>query len=507
MNYRYLAAVLGSCYSAMFLSSCMGLPNRTVTNQVVWANEIMPRTQVWVTPPPPQINAYRNSQNNPIGQAHPTQTYASQVQGYSNQAYINQPRAYTGQVYPNQTYPTQAYPVSSYPNQSYSNQNRPIANPNPILPTSSSPSHYGFEDWKGRFLAKMSASYGQALTHRLLGGAKLNNQVIRLDGNQAEFAKMPWEYLDGAVSPARVSQGRQKREQARHILSRAESLYGVPASIVSAIWGLESSYGEVMGKTDLVDALSSLAYDGRRREFAENQLEALIKLVQRGDVNPNELQGSWAGGMGHTQFIPSTWLNKGIDGDGNGRRSPFVLADALISTANYLSSAGWVSGLPVYIEVRLPSGFDYRHIGTKQSLNAWHSLGVVGVNESVLGQDLATLWLPAGINGPKLLITKNFDVIKVYNNSSNYALAIAMLANQINGKAGLVASFPRLERPLSRHQVVQLQQSLTAKGYDTKGSDGVIGTNTRSAFARWQADNGKIPDGFISQSSAMGLVY
>lgn len=378
-----------------------------------------------------------------------------------------------------------------------------VPTPAPI----SSARHYAhFYDWKNDFIQRMSARYGYA-AEQLFANASLNNQVIKLDGNQAEFAKMPWEYLDSAVSANRVSQGQAKRREMLQTLNAAENRYGVPASIVTAIWGLESSFGEGMGSTDLVNALSSLAYDGRRRDFAENQLAAMLQLVQRGDVSASQLQGSWAGGMGHTQFIPSTWLAEGVDGDNDGRKNPFSRADALTSTASYLANAGWVRDLPAYIEIQLPNHFDYRYLGTKQTLDTWRNLGVQGINPNVSGYETAELFLPAGIHGPKLLTTRNFDAIKVYNNSSNYALAVATLAQRLNGGVGIKASFPREARALSRNQVQTLQRNLTRQGFDTKGTDGVVGSNTRKAFALWQGANGQIPDGFISLQTAQPLLY
>lgn len=367
---------------------------------------------------------------------------------------------------------------------------------------------YGsFEEWKQDFILRIQRRYGHTAT-RLFGQAKLSERAVRLDGNQAEFDKMPWEYLDGITAASRVSQGQQKRRELLNVLEHAERRYGVPASIVTAIWGVESSYGKNMGNFSLVDALSSLAYDGRRREFAENQLMAMIDLVNKGDVSESQLVGSWAGGMGHTQFIPKTWLDEGVDGDGDGRRNPFNEADALTSTASYLANAGWIAMLPAYIEVSLPTGFDYRYLKASLSLDEWRRLGLSGRSgQPLVGNHKAKLWLPAGINGPILLTTQNFEAIKVYNNSSNYALAVSALANLMNGQTAFYASFPRHERPLSRQQVQQLQQLLTSQGFDTKGVDGVVGTNTKLAFADWQAANGRIPDGFISQSSIQGLVY
>lgn len=419
----------------------------------------------------------------------------------------------TGQVYPTQTVPArlpigQPAPPPTYQPPVYQ---PPVYQPpiqQPVPTQAEQTRSYGsFSEWKQDFMAQARGRYGYS-ADQLFAKAQLNSNIIALDNNQAEFTKAPWSYLDGAVTDNRVAQARQKRREMLGVLDRAESLYGVPASIVTAIWAVESSFGAGMGNIDLVNALSSLAYDGRRREFAEGQLLAMNELVARGDVSPSELKGSFAGGMGHTQFIPTTWLAQAVDADGDGRKSPFSRADALTTTANYLANAGWVRGLPAYVEVAMPSNFNHRLIGQKLSLDDWARSGLMSMSDTALmGQHQAELWLPAGINGPKLLLTANFNVIKVYNNSSNYALAVATLAERMNGKAGISADFPRYERMLSRNEIQALQQRLTTLGYDTKGVDGVAGTNTRLAFARWQADNGRVPDGFISQNSVSGLIW
>lgn len=369
--------------------------------------------------------------------------------------------------------------------------------------------YHSFDDWKSDFsMRAIAAGYDSYAVQQLMNSAQMNTRVLSLDSGQPEFSKMPWEYADSAVSDARVTNGRRNFANQRTLLSRLESQYGVNAEIIAAIWGMESAYGAVTGNTDLPSALSSLAYDGRRQEFAESQLLAMIDLIQRGDVYPSQLQGSWAGGMGQTQFIPATWLAQGVDGDGDGHRSPWSTADALSSTANYLSNSGWIRGLAPFYEVQLPNNFDYRLVGSKQPLVQWRALGISPLNGNYI--DTYTpleLWLPAGQDGPALLLSKNFDVIKVYNNSSNYALGVSLLGKAIAGQGGLQKAWPRYEQPLSTMQVTNLQQRLTNAGYDTNGVDGVIGTNTRKAFARWQADNGQTPDGFITRRSASTLIW
>ncbi|MFC6203287.1 lytic murein transglycosylase [Psychrobacter urativorans] len=369
------------------------------------------------------------------------------------------------------------------------------------------PSYRNFADWKSDFsMRAIAAGQSPSDVQRLLDSTYLNQQVISLDSSQPEFSKMPWDYADSAVSSGRVSSGKSKFSQQRSYLSNLESQYGVSSEIIAAIWGMESSFGAVTGNSHIPSSLASLAYDGRRQEFAESQLLALMTLLQRGDVSWSQLDGSWAGGMGQTQFIPDTWLKHGVDGDRDGHRNPWSTADALASTANYLSNSGWVRGLAPFYEASLPASFDYNTVGSKQSAARWAALGVDTIdNISLDANTQMELWLPAGKDGPVLLLSPNFDVIKVYNNSSNYALGVSLLGKAIAGQSGLRKSWPRYERPLSTSQVMRLQQRLTSSGFDTKGSDGVIGTNTRKAFQRWQAVNGQTPDGFITQNSASSL--
>ncbi|SNT69354.1 lytic murein transglycosylase [Psychrobacter sp. LV10R520-6] len=387
-------------------------------------------------------------------------------------------------------------------------QVKPAPVPSVIIPKPvAQPSYSSFSDWKSDFsMRAMSSGYDASSVQRLLASAYLNQQVISSDSGQPEFSKMPWEYADSAVSDGRVSTGKRKFSEQHSYLSGLESQYGVNAEVIAAIWGMESSYGAVTGNSYLPSALASLAYDGRRQEFAESQLLSLMTLLQRGDVSWSQLDGSWAGGMGETQFIPETWLKQGVDGDGNGHRNPWSTSDALASTANYLSNSGWVRGLAPFYEITLPASFDYSVVGSKQSAARWASLGIDTIEDVFLDANTPMeLWLPAGKDGPALLLSENFDVIKVYNNSSSYALGVSLLGKAIAGQSGLRKSWPRHERPLSTSQVTRLQQRLTNAGYDTKGADGIVGTNTRNAFQRWQANNGQTPDGFITQSSASSL--
>lgn len=402
----------------------------------------------------------------------------------------------TVQVTENQTIKPAPAPTVVIPNK--------VVTPQPSAPK---PSYNNFYEWKSDFAMRaLSTAKNPADIQRLLASINLNQQVISQDSSQPEFSKMPWDYADSAVSSGRVSTGKRKFAEQRSYLSSLESRYGVNAEVIGAIWGMESSYGAVTGNSYIPSSLASLAYDGRRQKFAETQLLALTTLLERGDVSWSKLNGSWAGGMGQTQFIPATWLEHGVDGDNDGQRDPWSTADALASTANYLSNSGWVRGLAPFYEATIPAGFDYTLVNSKQPASRWAALGIDTLDDVLLNANtIMELWLPAGKDGPALLLSPNFDVIKVYNNSSNYALGVSLLGKAITNQSGLRKSWPRYERPLSTTQVTRLQQRLTNAGYDTKGADGILGTNTRNAFQRWQAANGQTPDGFISQSSAASL--
>ena len=367
-----------------------------------------------------------------------------------------------------------------------------------------------FAEWQQAFAQRAAAAgIADSDIQQLLARTHYEEKVVSADRKQPELNKMVWAYLDNAVSNDRIQKGRAQLSRYRSLLQQIEAQTGVGASYIVAFWGMESAYGANTGNIDLIQALSTLAYEGRRRDFAEQQLIALLQLIERGDVSWDELRGSWAGGMGHTQFIPTTFLQYGVDGNGDGRRDPWQIEDALASTANYLSKSGWQRGHRWGREVSLSPDFDYRYTDQSLPLAQWSQLGARQTSGAALPQEnlQATLWLPAGHSGPALLLYPNFKTIKVYNNSSSYALAIGLLADGISGNSGgIKAAWPRDEQALSRDQVQRLQQALTAAGYDTKGSDGILGANTRNAFRQWQEANGQIPDGFISQRSAAALI-
>lgn len=363
-----------------------------------------------------------------------------------------------------------------------------------------------FVRWRESFRPR---AYANGISQRTFDaafqGVGMNSEVVRLDGKQAEFTKPIWEYLDTAVSDARISSGRENYRKYQRTLGAIEQTYGVDASVVVAIWGMETNYGSFRGSIPVIEALATLAVQGRRRAFAEEELIAALKILQNGDVSPNGMRGSWAGAMGHTQFIPTSYQSYAQDFNRDGRRDVWAEdpTDALASTANYLRKFGWTKGQPWGVEVRLPAGFNYGNIDQelRRPVNRWTQLGVRGLDgKAVPNYGEAALIAPAGARGPVFMVFNNFRVIKRYNNATSYAMGVGHLAQRIMGAPDFQAAWPRNERALSRTEKVEIQQRLTAKGYGTGGTDGLIGPNTMDAIRSYQRSQGLVPDGFASSS-------
>lgn len=371
-------------------------------------------------------------------------------------------------------------------------------------PATQAPRAASFEQWRDQFRTRaLAAGITPATFDSAYRGIGLNQQVQSLDRKQPEFSRPIWEYLDSAVSDNRVATGKRNAQRKREVLERIQARYGVDYPAILAVWGLESGYGGNFGSIPVIESMSTLAYDGRRRAFAEEQLIAALRILQAGDITPSRMVGSWAGAMGHTQFIPTSFLEYAVDFTGDGKRDLWAsdAVDALASTANYLGRFGWTEGAPAVIEVRLPEGFDYRQASqsVKQPAQTWRALGVAPVRGGALpAADAVSIILPAGARGPAFAAYPNFRVIKRYNNSTSYALAVAHLADRIAGAPGFEASWPRDDRTLSRTEKQELQTRLTQLGYDTKGVDGIIGPNSRNAVRAFQSDRGLVPDGYVS---------
>jgi len=350
-----------------------------------------------------------------------------------------------------------------------------------------------FTAWKQDFKARAIAKgYDAALVSSLIDPAKINDRALDRDTKQPEFTKPIWSYVDGAASADRLNKGRNHLGTNAALFGQIEDRYKVSRHYLTSIWGLESAYGTIQGTHNVVDALATFAHDGRRMDFGENQLFAILDLITRGDIRSDQLTGSWAGAMGMTQFIPATMRDYAVDFDNNANidlRSS--KADALGSAAHYLSRHGWKWGEPSMAEVALPDGFDYSQAdGTKKTVSNWTVLGVRPVNGTRWSTDAGflegKLLVPAGHKGPKFLTFKNFDVIKKYNNSTSYAMGITVLAETMRGQRVITTPWPRSDKQISFTQKKQMQARLTQLGYDTKGVDGQIGPNSRRAIRAWQ---------------------
>ena len=319
----------------------------------------------------------------------------------------------------------------------------------------------GYDAWVASFKSR-AGGYGlsDATLRAGFRGTGYLPGVVKRDRNQTEFKRSLEDYLSIAASDERVSKGRAAFSKYRGTLNAVEAKYGVDAEIITAIWGLESFYGERRGDVPVISATSTLAYDGRRGAFFEKQLVAALKIIQNGDIPASQMTGSWAGAMGHTQFIPTSYESFAVDFTGDGRRDIWSAdpSDALASTAAYLQRNGWVRGLPWGKEVQP---------GAKAS----------NVIQPQKG-------------GPRFAITGNFKVIKRYNNSDAYAIGVGHLADRIAGGGPLRTSFPPDANGLTKDDRINLQRGLTAKGFDTGGTDGVIGPNSRKAISAYQSQQG-----------------
>lgn len=325
-----------------------------------------------------------------------------------------------------------------------------------------------------------------------LAGLSPDNSVLELVASQPEYTIAPWDYIDRLAADSRIQLGRQKLEKHRAPLAEIEARYGVPPQILVSIWGIESSFGTSTGQRQVIRSLATLAAgDGRRTDFWRSELLEALKIVQRGDIAVADLKGSWAGAMGHTQFMPSSYRRYAVDFDQDGRRDIWnSITDALASSANYLKSAGWRTGMSWGFEVILPVGFEFHESGpdTARTLGQWRSLGVSRPAGLAWPDELsqATLLLPAGSRGPAFLVGRGFKAILSYNNAVPYALAVALLADRMVGGPPINGSWPLDDPPIPFAQRKELQRRLAALGLDPGPIDGIVGDGTRGAVRAYQ---------------------
>jgi len=363
-----------------------------------------------------------------------------------------------------------------------------------------------FSAWTARFMEEaVSRGYSQDLVSTAFAGVVHPDPVV-VDRSQSqpEFVRPVWEYLNSAVSESRVASGQAELSAQPELFAGLEAEYGLDREVLTAIWGLESAFGQILGDYDVFRSLATLGWAGWRPDFVEEQLFAALDILRDGEATRDQLKGSWAGAMGQTQFIPASYRIYAQDWDGDGRKNIWSDdGDALASAANLLARSGWKQDVPWGVEVRLTEEFNWDMFDGQERLTAnWAQGGVARADGAQWGTDLwgldAELILPAGAQGPAFLTFSNFDAIMRYNNSTAYALAVGMLSDVYAGRGGLVADWPDEGRPLRRAEVYELQDSLTALGFDTQGSDGLIGPNTRKAVRAFQRANAITPDGHVN---------
>lgn len=354
----------------------------------------------------------------------------------------------------------------------------------------------GFKTWIAKFYDTASASGISRSTYNkaFAGVTEPDPEVLEKARYQPEFKSQIWDYLDSRVNPYTVRIGREMLARHGRTLSVLEKHFGVDKHILLAIWSMESNYGAVLENRDRLhhvpQALATLAWaDPKRANFARKQLIAALKILQSGDVTPNHLTGSWAGAMGHTQFIPTSYLLYAVDADGDGRRDIWSsIPDALATSANLLAKNGWDTGRTWGYEAVLPAGAA-RYAGQTKTLSQWAALGFARPNgkDFPRGTDRAELKLMAGSNGPAFLMLKNFFVIKRYNAADSYALAVGLLADEIAGFSGMVQAWPRPSGTLDIREKFELQSRLKALGYYDGEIDGNFGSGSKAAISAIQS--------------------
>jgi membrane-bound lytic murein transglycosylase B len=363
-----------------------------------------------------------------------------------------------------------------------------------------------FKQWVSNF-KKDAVSNGITTTtfDTAFENVQLNSRVIKADNKQAEFSREIWDYLDTATSPKRIANGKENLSDYLNLLREIQFKYQVDAEVILAIWGLESSYGKRMGDINIIEALATLAFDGRREKFGKQQLLEALSIIQRGDITPDKMMGSWAGAMGHTQFIPTSYQAYAQDFTGDGKRNvwdPLDPSDALASTANYLAEFGWTNNQPWGIEVNLPENFNYRNadLEVKATPARWSELGLKTITGGKIpNYGEGSVFLPAGAKGPAFIVFNNFFVIKRYNNANSYAMAVGHLSDRILGGKPFHIEWPRGPGALKFNEKVELQNLLNQLGYDVGEADGIIGPNSIAAIRKFQISVGLIPDGMSNK--------
>ena len=374
------------------------------------------------------------------------------------------------------------------------------------LPRQAEAAAQTFNQWVEKFwLVAKAAGITRATYDRAFKDMTPDPKVIEAANFQPEYVKPIGEYIDRVVSEKRIATGKQMLEQNKALLDQLEKRYGVDRTILVAIWGVESNYGSQPGDMNVIRSLATLAYYNIKTTFARQQLIAALRILQHGDIPVDQMNGSWAGAMGHTQFIPTTYQKFAVDYDGDGKRNIWSdVPDALASTASYLKHANWHAGETWGYEVTLPKGFNFKKVSDKtlKNLGDWQKLGITRVGGEAFPRpgDKASLFAPVGASGPAFLVLNNFRSILHYNQATSYALGVGHLSDRLKGYRPFVRPWPTDENHLALDQRIELQKLLMAKGLLVGDADGVIGPATLEAVKTFQRSKGLPVDGFPSRT-------
>jgi membrane-bound lytic murein transglycosylase B len=349
---------------------------------------------------------------------------------------------------------------------------------------------------QGLWPAAKARGISRATFEEAFRGVEPDPKIIALTKKQSEFVRPVWDYINGAISAQRLDRGRQMAAEWTRTLDAVERAYGVPRSVVLGVWGMETNFGSFTGSIYVVRALATLAYTGYRGGFFKEELLTALQVLEENHIDRTKMLGSWAGAMGQTQFMPSSFVKYAVDGNRDGVRDIWAsVPDALASTANYLRQHGWEPGLPWGFEVKIPQGFDFRHL--RQGFAGWQQLGLRRMDGKAMPRTgEATLFLPGGANGPAFLVTANYDVIKAYNSSDAYAMGVAHLGDRVLGGLPIQGVWPKDEPMLDKDQRQELQKRLAGLGFYQGETDGKFGSRTREAVRNFQLRRGLTPDGY-----------
>jgi membrane-bound lytic murein transglycosylase B len=325
---------------------------------------------------------------------------------------------------------------------------------------------------------------------------------VRSSGGQSEFSRPFWDYVNGAVSAGRINAGKAAAVRAAEAFGWIRANLGVERGVVAGIWGMESNFGTGMGSSDVLRSTASLAFRQVRGDFYRREFVAALRILEEGHVARDRLVGSWAGAMGQPQFLPTSFLKYAVDADGDGRKDIWrSTSDALASAANHLRTDGWQAGLPWGFEVMLPDGFDWSY-GDRTARHDFATLARIGVRrpdgQAMPSRGQGGVFLPTGVGGPAFVVTDNFEVIRQYNTSDSYALAVGHLGDRVFGGAPIRKAWPTAERQLSNAEIAELQRILQARGHAVGRIDGRVGQGTRKLVQIEQRRLGLVPDGHPS---------